>query len=47
MYRCSDVISRICFKIHEQGMSGEEAATNVENMGDRYEDSLCSFPVCV
>lgn len=47
MYGCSDVISRICFKIHQQGMSGEDDETNVENMGDRYEGSLCDFPVCV
>lgn len=47
MYGCSDVISRICFKILQQGMTGEEARTNVENMGDRYEGSLCYFLVCV
>ena len=46
MYGCSDVISRICFKILQQGMT-EEARTNVENMGDMYEGSLCYFLVCV
>ena len=28
-------------------MSGEEAKTNVENMGDRYEGSFCYFIVRV